>query len=75
MAIFMLVREVVKGRYSMKAVSTKILMHVVVSSHLHYCNSLLSRISRYQINTARLPCLVPKVYLITLFLIDLHWSL
>ena len=61
--------------------ATKILVHAFVTSHLDYCNSLLSGVPQYQLNrlqkilnaAARLVCLVPKFDHITPYLIDLHW--
>ena len=52
-----------------------------MTSHLDYCNSLLSEVPQYQLNrlqkilnaAARLVCLVPKFDHLTLYLIDLHW--
>ena len=61
--------------------ATKILVHAFMTSHLDYCNSLLSEVPQYQLNrlqkilniAARLVCLVPKFDHITHYLIDLHW--
>ena len=77
-----------KGLYNIKQLrkfisteATKILVHPFVTSHLDYCNSLLSGVPQYQLNclqkilnaTARLVCLVPKFDHITPYLIDLRW--
>lgn len=77
-----------KGLYNIKQIrkflsteATKILVHAFLTSHLDYCNSLLSGVPHYQLNrlqkvlnaAARLVCLVPKFNHITPYLIDLHW--
>ena len=77
-----------KGLYNIKQLrkfilteATKILVHAFVTSHLDYCNSLLSGVPQYQLNrlqkilnaASRLVCLVPKFDHITPYLIDLHW--
>ena len=77
-----------KGLYSTKQLRkfistevTKLLVHAFVTSHLDYCNSLLSGVPQHHLNrlqkilnaAARLVCLVPKFDHITPYLIDLHW--
>ena len=61
--------------------TTKTLIHVFVSSHLDYCNSLLYGIPQYQMNrlqrvlnaAARLTCRLPRFAHVTTALFRLHW--
>ena len=77
-----------KGLYNIRQIrkflsaeATKILIHAFVTSHLDYCNSLLSGLPKYQPDrlqkvlnaAARVVCIVPKFNHISPYLKDLHW--
>ena len=74
-------RNICKIRRYLDGKSTEILIHAFVSSKLDYCNSLLYRLSAYQINklqllqntAARIATLTRKYDHITPVLQSLHW--
>ncbi|KAK3699222.1 hypothetical protein QZH41_002092 [Actinostola sp. cb2023] len=68
-------------RKFLSADSTKTLVHAFVTSHVDYCNSLLSGLPQYQYDriqkvfnaAARVTCLTPRYDHITPVLFHLHW--
>ena len=78
-----------RGSYNIRQIrkflsmeSTQILIHAFMTSHLDYCNSLLSGIPQYQLRrlqrvsnaaAARLTCQSPRFPHFSSILISLHW--